>query len=133
AASKGVLYTLRALQIVRNEFPNVLLLINDSLAPEHAADESQSYKQQVLGEIEKHNLHANVLCAPLGGNELPAAFSSAALSMYTSIREEPFALPPVQAMACGRPVVISRSGGLIEEIIDGKTGFIINKRDEKAL
>ncbi len=36
-------------------------------------------------------------------------------------------------MACGRPVVVSRSGGLIESVIDGVTGFIIDKRDPEAL
>jgi len=34
-------------------------------------------------------------------------------------------------MACAVPAVITRSGGLPESIIDGETGFIIDKDEEK--
>ena len=52
--------------------------------------------------------------------------------IYTTIGDEPFGLCPVEAMACGVPAVITRSGGLVESIIDGETGFIIEKDEEKV-
>ncbi|MEO1766700.1 glycosyltransferase [Thiobacter aerophilum] len=42
---------------------------------------------------------------------------------------EPFGRVVVEAMACGRPVIGSRSGGIPEIIEDGKTGFLRNVGD----
>lgn len=39
-------------------------------------------------------------------------------------RNEPFGLTPLDAMACGVPVVALNEGGYKETVIDGKTGFL---------
>ena len=36
---------------------------------------------------------------------------------------EPFGLVPVEAMACGTPVIASNVGGLAYTVVDGKSGF----------
>ena len=43
---------------------------------------------------------------------------------------EPFGLAPVEAMACGMPVVAFDYGALRETIVDGKTGWLANSVDE---
>ncbi|MFP4058723.1 MAG: glycosyltransferase, partial [Candidatus Brocadiia bacterium] len=50
-----------------------------------------------------------------------------------TIGEEPFGLVPVEGMACAKPVVVTRSGGMVESVLDGETGFIIAKRDSDTL
>jgi glycosyltransferase involved in cell wall biosynthesis len=50
-----------------------------------------------------------------------------------SICNDSFGIPVVEAMAAGSPVVASRSGGLIETVKDGETGFIIDKNDPQQL
>jgi glycosyltransferase involved in cell wall biosynthesis len=37
---------------------------------------------------------------------------------------EPFGLVPVEAMACGTPVIVSNSGGPRETVIEGETGLL---------
>ena len=46
---------------------------------------------------------------------------------------EPFGIVPLEAMACGRPVVASRVGGLQETVRCGRTGLHVPPRDPRAL
>jgi glycosyltransferase involved in cell wall biosynthesis len=44
---------------------------------------------------------------------------------------EPFGMVPLEAMACGRPVVVSSVGGLIDTVVDGLTGFHVAPREPR--
>ena len=41
--------------------------------------------------------------------------------------DEDFGITPVEAMACGTPVIAHRSGGVMETIIEGKTGMFFDE------
>jgi glycosyltransferase involved in cell wall biosynthesis len=47
--------------------------------------------------------------------------------------EEVFGYVNVEAMACGKPLVGTRAGGIPEIIQDGVTGFVVPKRDTAAM
>jgi len=65
-------------------------------------------------------------------SDIPRLTRLADVVIYTTIGDEPFGLVPVEAMASGVPTIVTRSGGLVEGVVDGKTGFIIDK-DEQTI
>jgi glycosyltransferase involved in cell wall biosynthesis len=46
---------------------------------------------------------------------------------------EPFGIVPLEAMACGVPVVVAQVGGLVDSIVDGVTGIHVPPRSPIAL
>jgi D-inositol-3-phosphate glycosyltransferase len=46
---------------------------------------------------------------------------------------EPFGIVPLEAMACGTPVVASAVGGMIDSVVDGVTGVHVPPRDPDRL
>jgi len=46
---------------------------------------------------------------------------------------EPFGMTPLEAMACARPVVGSRVGGIKTSVADGETGYLVPPKAPEAL
>ncbi len=68
----------------------------------------------------------------LAREELPAVYASAAVCVVPS-RFEAFGYTCVEAMACGRPVVASRVGGLAEIVEHEREGLLVAPEDPAAL
>ncbi|MFA5779117.1 MAG: glycosyltransferase [Elusimicrobiota bacterium] len=47
--------------------------------------------------------------------------------------EEDFGIVPVEAQACGKPVIAYKKGGVLETMIDGKTGIFFNEQTAESL
>jgi D-inositol-3-phosphate glycosyltransferase len=64
--------------------------------------------------------------------DMPALLRSADL-VVCSPWYEPFGIVPLEAMACGVPVVASAVGGMLDTVVDGVTGMLVTPRDPVAL
>lgn len=52
--------------------------------------------------------------------------------IHSAIQDD-FPLTPIEAMACGAPVIVHHTGGTKEAVINGKTGMIFKEFTPKAL
>jgi glycosyltransferase involved in cell wall biosynthesis len=67
---------------------------------------------------------------PVSRDDLPALYAGAALFAYPSLYEG-FGLPPLEAMACGTPVLTSPVSSLPEVV--GDAAVLVDPHDEAAL
>jgi len=65
-------------------------------------------------------------------DDMPALVRSADVVVATPWYE-PFGIVPIEAAACGVPVVGSAVGGLLDTVQDGRTGLLVPPRDPAAL
>ncbi len=73
-----------------------------------------------------------VLTGQLPHADLPAYYRSADVVLAVPWYE-PFGITPLEAAACGRPVVGTAVGGLLDSVDDGRTGRLVPPRDVPAL
>ena len=60
-------------------------------------------------------------------------YYSAADIFITTPWYEPFGITPLEAMACGTPVIGANVGGIKYSVIDGKTGLLVAPKDPEQL
>ncbi|SEL28988.1 glycosyltransferase [Parapedobacter koreensis] len=105
----------------------------------------------VGGEYEKPHLHADVEYRRLmemasvldvadaisfegrKNREQLKYFYSAADVFVSTPWYEPFGITPLEAMACGTPVIGAKVGGIQYSVANGKTGFLVRPKDPEAL
>jgi glycosyltransferase involved in cell wall biosynthesis len=65
----------------------------------------------------------------VGDDEVLSMYNRSQLVLCAAYNE-PFGLTPVEAMACGTPVVAVREGGFAESVLDKETGFLTERSEE---
>jgi D-inositol-3-phosphate glycosyltransferase len=72
------------------------------------------------------------LVGAVPATDMPRWYRSADL-FVTAPWQEQFEVAPLEAMACGVPVIGTAVGGLTETVVDGLTGDLVPARDPRAL
>ena len=88
--------------------------------------------------ITHHNLKQHVTRLPwLPNEELPEILSASDMFIYPSTPfggwEEQFGYSAAEASACGLPVISSPTGAIVEKVIDGVTGLLVDPSSSQEL
>lgn len=129
---KGVLPALHAMPRVVESVPDALMVMTGRAERIYKDQEALArYDDRIDAYIEAQGLGENVYVGDYDHDDIPRLEALSDVVVYTTIGDEPFGLVPVEGMACGVPVVVTRSGGMVESVVDGETGFIISKEEER--
>jgi glycosyltransferase involved in cell wall biosynthesis len=87
--------------------------------------------EEIFAKIEELDLRDEVIFPGfIADEDLPALYNLAELFAYPSLYEG-FGIPPLEAMACGTPVVASNTSSLPEVV--GQGGLLVSPTDVEAL
>jgi len=121
---KGLLYLLEAMKRIREEVHDAHLYIIGK------GPEEQNLKN--LTEKLRLNDVVTFLTRPIPNHEIPALYAECDVYAQPSI-VEPYGIAVLEAMACGKPVVGTRVGGMLDTVEDGETGFLVESADSGGL
>ncbi|RIV17786.1 glycosyltransferase family 1 protein [Fibrisoma montanum] len=130
---KGVDNVVRALGWLRRSYsmtPRLLIVGGESDLPDPQQTPEIGRLQQIADE---EGVTDQVTFTGRRQRETLRYYYSAADVFVTTPLYEPFGITPLEAMACGTPVVGSAVGGIKHTVLDGETGFLVPPNDPPAL
>lgn len=98
----------------------------------HEFVDGYSLLKASLGLIDKNIKVKNIFFEEtwLDKAELKDLYNKSGIVLCLS-HNEPFGMVPLEAMACGVPVIAVNEGGYRETIVNGKTGYLVERNPEK--
>src|SRR3954471_6250230 len=120
-AHKGQRHLIEAAHLVLPQVPDARFVI---------AGEGE-LRPALERQIKEHHLEKHVVLAGFRPDafSLHKAFDVFVMSSVT----EGLGTSVIDAMACGKPVVATKAGGIPEVVADGETGFLVAPRDHEAM
>jgi D-inositol-3-phosphate glycosyltransferase len=129
---KGVDNVIRAAGIAKKEIPTLKLLIvgGEADSPDPALTPEIGRLQQVARES---NVYDQVIFTGRKARSLLKYYYAAADLFISTPWYEPFGITPLEAMACGTPVIGSNVGGIKYSVVDQRTGFLVPPHEPDTL
>jgi len=131
--AKGCDVSIKAIKIVKEKFPDVMLVLAGTKNIIDWIDTQQRDIAYMVNLVEYFELRDNVLIDTYRLQEIPLLYAASQIAIYPSSSCEPFGLTMLEALASARPMIVSRTGGMPEIIRDGVNGFLIPVKDFEEL
>lgn len=120
--AKGVHLLLKALPEITEEYPDTVLVVVGSAY--YGSHRTTPYVRDL--HQAGNRLPENVRFVPfVSHDEIHKWYQLADIAVVPSQGEEAFGLTNVEAMASGLPVIATKTGGMVELIQHGETGFLV--------
>ena len=128
---KGIENVVRAMALLpRDIHPRLLVVGGESDTPDPRATPEIGRLQGIARQLEVDDI---VTFTGRKQRDQLRAYYCAANVFVTTPWYEPFGITPLEAMACGTPVIGSQVGGIQYSVVDGLTGYLVPPNDPKAL
>ena len=92
-----------------------------------------AYRRQLAALVGDLDLGERVAFAARPREELAQVYRDADVLVFPPLWQEPFGLVPLEAMACGTPVVATGTGGSGSFLVDGENCLLVPPGDAAAL
>jgi phosphatidylinositol alpha-mannosyltransferase len=119
---KGFKYLLRAMPLVRQQFPDARLVVVGTGRPEKFEDQMARYGVWGVDFV-----------GYATQQDKPRYYASCDIFCAPSIARESFGIVLLEAMASGKPVVASNIPGYASVLTNGQEGLLVTPRDPQAL
>jgi glycosyltransferase involved in cell wall biosynthesis len=121
---KGIGLLVKVFKEVLTEYKEVRLIIVGS-------GEFEARARKMVDQLEMKE--KVVFAGSVNHMDIPIYHSLSDIFVLPTLRQEGLPYVILEAMACGKPIVASKIGGIPSVIEDGKEGFLIKPGDIKAL
>jgi glycosyltransferase involved in cell wall biosynthesis len=115
----GLEYLIRAIPIVAKEKDDVVFVIGGD-------GSLMKFHQQLAKALEVRD--KVIFVGKIPRDEVPYYYAMSNLTVVPSLQEG-FGLVVSEAMACGKPTIGTKVGGIPDQIVDGYNGFLVQPRD----
>ena len=120
----------RAFVLARQHVPTLRCLLVGWEDPRYSGP-FNSYREELEHIAREAGLGDSLIIAP-PRPDAPELLAASDIVVMPSI-EDAWNLVVTEAMACGKPVIGTESGGIPEQVVHGTTGFLVPPRSPEAL
>jgi glycosyltransferase involved in cell wall biosynthesis len=125
---KGTLHGIEAVSKLKEKYPDICLVLSGNGDTVDFENERPAFRAKVKRMLDDLKVSDNVHFVSIPADEMPVYMNAADIVIYPTIlpQGEAFGIGPVEAMACCKPVIVTRSGGLPESTSHNINGLVVD-------
>ncbi|MGA9138955.1 MAG: glycosyltransferase family 4 protein [Methanocella sp.] len=131
--SKGTLHSIEAVAKLMVKYPEACLIVSGNGDSVDFENERPAFRACIKSMIQDLKVSDNILFIAASNDEMAQYMQASDVILYPTIQPsgEAFGIAPVEGMACGKPVIVTRSGGLVESTQHGINGIVLEPDTER--